>query len=106
MKFPFVRLCLLVFSEKPFVQNPFAALSAARRLHFQPPLYKTKAAPNWGSTKYKNKKVLQLQTHYMMADPKTEEILAPLRAAVKEQVSHLIGVFLLLISNHMLQLPG
>ena len=39
----------------------------------------------WGSKKNKKPKTLQLFN--IMADPKTEEILAPLRAAVKEQVN-------------------
>ena len=41
--------------------------------------------PEWGSKKHKIKKKLHLLPS-IMADPKIEEILAPLRAAVKEQV--------------------
>lgn len=42
----------------------------------------------WGSKKNKKPKTLQLFN--IMADPKAEEILAPLRAAVKEQVNERI----------------
>lgn len=41
--------------------------------------------PDWGSKKHKIKKRLRISSD-IMADPKIEEILAPLRAAVKEQV--------------------
>lgn len=46
-----------------------------------------KTNPDWGSKKaHRNIKIQQLLLQEM-SDPKIEEILAPLRAAVKEQVS-------------------
>jgi len=42
----------------------------------------------WGHNK-KNRKLKIPTTEWIMADPKVEEILAPLRAAVKEQVNNL-----------------
>lgn len=50
--------------------------------------HQTKAAnPDWGSKKSHRKVKLKLFDHQKMADPKIEEILAPLRTSVKEQVS-------------------
>lgn len=43
--------------------------------------------PNWGSKKQHRNVKLQLLQYQKMADPKIEEILAPLRQNVKEQVS-------------------
>lgn len=43
--------------------------------------------PEWGKNKKHRKVDLQLLEHQKMADPKIEEILAPLRKFVKEQVS-------------------
>lgn len=49
--------------------------------------YFNKQSQGWGSKKsHRNIKINQLLLQEM-ADPKTEEILAPLRASVKEQVS-------------------
>jgi tRNA U34 2-thiouridine synthase MnmA/TrmU len=49
--------------------------------------FKNNQNTNWGSKKaHRNVKVQSLLIQEM-ADPKIEEILAPLRAAVKEQVS-------------------
>ena len=49
--------------------------------------YFNKKAKDWGSKKaHRSIKIQQLLLQEM-ADPKTEEILAPLRAVVKEQVS-------------------
>jgi len=45
--------------------------------------------PDWGSKKHKIKKRLHISSD-IMADPKIEEILAPLRAAVKEQVKPML----------------
>ena len=43
--------------------------------------------PDWGRAKKgSGNKKLQVPTHLNTADPKTEEILAPLRASVREQV--------------------
>jgi hypothetical protein len=44
--------------------------------------------PKWGSKKSHRKIKLQLNQLQAMADPKIEEILAPLRKIVKEQVSY------------------
>lgn len=44
---------------------------------------KSKLPDNWGSKKAHRK----VKLHFIMADPKTEEILAPLRFLVKEQVN-------------------
>lgn len=52
-------------------------LTAASYVKFQ-------KQPDWGSKKHKIKKRLHISSD-IMADPKVEEILAPLRAAVKEQ---------------------
>ena len=55
-------------------------LTAASYVKFQ-------KQPDWGSKKHKIKKRLHISSD-IMADPKVEEILAPLRAAVKEQVEY------------------
>jgi hypothetical protein len=41
----------------------------------------------WGSKKAHRKVKLQISDYQSMADPKIEEVLAPLRQSVKEQVS-------------------
>lgn len=46
-----------------------------------------KNIPGWGSNKAHRKIKIQTQLIQDMADPQVEEKLAPLRAAVKEQVS-------------------
>lgn len=46
-----------------------------------------KSNPEWGSKKGHRKIILKLNLEQLTADPKTEEILAPFREAVKEQVS-------------------
>lgn len=43
--------------------------------------------PEWGSKKAHRKVKLRLLEYQKMSDPKIEEILAPLRQTVKEQVS-------------------
>lgn len=43
--------------------------------------------PEWGSKKAHRKVKLKLLEYQSMSDPKIEVILAPLRSAVKEQVS-------------------
>lgn len=50
---------------------------------------KSKLADNWGSKKAHRKVKLNFFTN--MSDPKTEEILAPLRFLVKEQVRVAMG---------------
>lgn len=49
-----------------------------------------KSAPTWGSNKKHRNIKLQLLQAREMADPRTEEILLPLREKVKEQVGLLI----------------
>lgn len=56
--------------------------------------------PEWGSKKAHRTVKLQLLEHQKMTNPKIEEILAPLRQIVKEQVS---WNFYNLISNWMTQ---
>ena len=80
------RKCL--FRDRPFISRQICASP-----HHLSPL-----APGWGSKKNKKPKTLQLFN--IMADPKSEEILAPLRAAVKEQVDRTIvsnSAFLLIL---------
>lgn len=50
---------------------------------------KSKLADNWGSKKAHRK--VKLNFFANMSDPKTEEILSPLRFLVKEQVRMLLG---------------
>ncbi|KZS14907.1 Glycine--tRNA ligase [Daphnia magna] len=91
MKFAFVvkSVASVVFSRKliynhsctgkavPFlITRKFQVLSSLRSQH---------EAPAWGSKKHKNKQKFKIQYINIMADPKIEEILAPFRAAVKEQ---------------------
>jgi hypothetical protein len=48
---------------------------------------KSSEKSQWGSKKSHRKVKLQLYEYQSMADPKIEEVLAPLRQTVKEQVS-------------------
>lgn len=77
-----MKLVSWVFSSGvQFVCNIHEALTPNRKLH-RTSVFLTSA---WG-TKKKHRKVKLQFTLDRMADPKTEEILAPLRASVKEQV--------------------
>lgn len=58
-----------------------------RNFHKFPVLRKSK--PQWGINK-KHREVKLFFSLNIMADPKVEKILAPLRAAVKEQVEKLL----------------
>lgn len=86
MKFSFVVRATvpLVFSRKLLIRKPALPVVAARSIQLSV-FQAIPATPDWGSKKFKTKKKLQVLS-YMMADPKMEEILAPLRASVKEQV--------------------
>ena len=87
MKLAFiVRAAVVVLRRKSFHVKPLASVPFLRQFHLLPSARSQSNKPVWGSKIYKTRKFLKLQTHYMMADPKVEEILAPLRASVKEQV--------------------
>ena len=68
-------------SKHQFIQN-----TRHLSITFQ---YFNKKAQGWGSKKSHRSVKIQQILLQEMADPKTEEILAPLRAIVKEQVSRI-----------------
>lgn len=63
-------------------------LSPAFKISHKALCSSSKSLGNWGSKK-KSKRNLQIKLPFInMGDPKSEEILAPLRASVKEQVGN------------------
>lgn len=99
MKFAFVvkSVASVVFSRKLICNHSCTGKAVpfliTRKLQVLSSLRSQHEAPAWGSKKHKNKQKFKIQYINIMADPKIEEILAPFRAAVKEQV-----IFLLLCS--------
>ncbi len=88
MKLPIVvRTLSLVFSRKLLCVNKPNLFLSPRNLHVLSSLRSQQEATAWGSKKHKNKQKIKIQFINIMADPKIEEILAPFRAAVKEQVT-------------------
>lgn len=97
MKFPFALLAhfsLVTAAQKSlivrFAASPLGPLLCRRSLSVSPPLC-TPLPVNWGQSAKKTKKKAPkklFQLDPTMADPKIEEILAPLRATVREQVVH------------------
>ena len=86
MKLPTIVVSL-VFSRKLLcVNKPNPFLSFSRNLKVLSSLRSQLEAPAWGSKKHKSKQKIKIQFINIMADPKIEEILAPFRASVKEQV--------------------
>jgi len=69
-------------SKNHFIQN-------TRHLSITFQYFNKKAQQGWGSKKSHRSIKIQQILLQEMADPKTEEILAPLRAKVKEQVSRI-----------------
>jgi hypothetical protein len=92
MKFPFVvkTVASLVFSRKflgtQSCTTKIKPFLFSRKLHVLSSLRSQKQAPAWGSKRHKDKQKLKIQFINIMADPKIEEVLAPFRASVKEQV--------------------
>lgn len=92
MKFPFVvkTVASLVFSRKflgtQSCTTKIKPFLFTRKLHVLSSLRSQKQAPAWGSKRHKDKQKLKIQFINIMADPKIEEVLAPFRASVKEQV--------------------
>jgi len=77
-----MKLLSWVFCSGTYIiHNVHAVFIPNRKLHRTSILYSS----TWGSKK-KHRKVRLQVTLDTMADPKIEEILAPLRASVKEQV--------------------
>ena len=92
MKFPFVikTVASLVFSRKLLCHqsctNKIKPFLISRKLYVPSSLRSQQEVPAWGSKRHKNKQKLKIQFINMMTDPKIEEVLAPFRASVKEQV--------------------
>lgn len=85
MKVPFV-VTALVLSRKLLGVSQIAPLLIHRKLTVFSRLRSQLEVPAWGSKKHKSKQKIKIQFINIMSDPKMEEILAPFRAAVKEQV--------------------
>lgn len=89
MKLPIViRTVSIVLSRKFLSVNSKPLVYHLRKLQTLSPI-RFYELPAWGSKKHKNKQKLKIQFTHIMADPKIEEILAPFRASVKEQVFYL-----------------
>lgn len=97
MKFAFVvkTAASVVFSRKLLCNHTctgkIVPFLIKRELQILSSLRSQQEAPAWGSKKHKNKQKLKIQFINIMADPKIEKILAPFRAAVKEQVVSLMS---------------
>lgn len=76
-----------LLTKRGICLSPITCSSAADNNNKLPdkPIKKSRLADNWGSKKAHRK--VKLNFFANMSDPKTEEILAPLRSLVKEQVS-------------------
>lgn len=106
MKFPFVikTVASLVFSRKLLCHqsctNKIKPFLISRKLYVPSSLRSQQEVPAWGSKRHKNKQKLKIQFINIMADPKIEEVLAPFRASVKEQVIGLCQIlYCLQVSN-------
>lgn len=86
MKLPIiVRTASVVFSRKLLCVNQKTPFIHLRKLRVDTH-WRSQTVPAWGSKKHTKKQKIKLQSINIMADPKIEEILAPFRASVKEQV--------------------